>query len=267
MASGVAKHSLADDTNQGLANQLFEVQKKLDHVSTQGVAVPTRTGFSSFPAQYTALKDPPLVEKQRVYNKIKQTYAGHVSDVAPTVTIPFDKADIDAWKEKEKMSLQLQFDAWISQKYDPFNDPAEAEWLQKMYPEYFEARIKENETLHDLQKQWAKILIGGPKSKEDLYLKWRVEGDSSLRQRLSESPGAVQPDPRGYMPGAMNKGKWGWRMHRLERSMPENAGFVNRARIPRNEFRLSTYDHGNRDNAAVTEPQQAIKNEWTRWQN
>jgi hypothetical protein len=231
------------ETNQSLAGGLWEVQKRLDKVAGNPVVIGTAgMGGQGFGAQYQAMKDPPIVEKTATYSKIGTSYAGqlgqNVTLPRAMVTIPFDKSDMDAWQEKEKMNLQFKFDEWISATYDPFTDPAEAEWLQKMYPEYFEARIKENEALHDLQKQWAKIQISGPKSKEDLYLMWRVSQDSYMEQRLTGNPGPTNATRQEYLPGFINRGKWGWRK-------PTSAINPNFAQVPHATATRIYYPHNN----------------------
>jgi hypothetical protein len=197
MSAKLERTEVASETNQKAAGALWEVQERLDRIMGNPLVLPGfRTGeggqqLGGFPAQYQAMKDPPVTEKLRVMDAVAKHY-GPLPN--PQVVIPFSDADVEAWKSKEKMVQQIQFDGWITEHYKPFDDPAEAEWLQKMYPEYFEARVKENEALHDLQAQWAKIQIQGPKSKEDLYLIYRAETDSDLWNRLSQTAGAQIAD-------------------------------------------------------------------------
>jgi hypothetical protein len=172
---------VASSTNQGLAASLWEVQKRLDRVMGTPVTL-AGYGEGGFPAQYQAMKEPPIVEKNRVLHGIEEGY--ETGGLNRQVIIPLTDDDVKAWKEKEKMAYQMEFDNWVGNVYHPFDDPAEAEWLQRMYPEYFEARIAENKALHELQQQWARILINGPKSKEDMYLMFRAETDPSVAIRL-----------------------------------------------------------------------------------
>ncbi len=217
MASHLNK-APAQETNKNLASGLWEVQKRLDKIQGVPVTLGTRGHLDGgFPAQYAALKDPPIAQKARLYGNIQAGYAaatGNILPAQPQVVIPLDKSDVEAMEEKEKMSLQIDFDNWVGKQYDPYTDPAEAEWLQKIYPEYFEARVKENEALHDLQKQWAKIMISGPRSKEDLYLMFRVRSDPALDARLTQNAAGPIPATReaNYNAGLLNRGKWTWRL-------------------------------------------------------
>jgi len=181
MSSKVVSSTVAAETNQKLASGLDAVQQRI--VRIVGIPV-TAFGFRDevgdrrgFPAQYQSMETPPISEKARVYGQVQQLYN---LPAQPQVAMTFGDSDVEAWKGKEKMLQQIQFDTWLTGHYDPFNNPAEANWLQTIYPEYFEARVEENKALHELQAQYNTIEIQGPKSKEDLYLLWRMETDKLL---------------------------------------------------------------------------------------
>jgi len=117
-------------------------------------------------------------------------------------------SDVEAWRKKEKMLEQIRFDGWISRRFDPFRDPSHSNWLQSVYPEYFEARVEENKALHELQAQFNTVQIRGPKSKEDLYLLYRVHKDPMLRQRLCGQPGLTQATEKtAYVRGLFNRSR------------------------------------------------------------
>ena len=207
MSSKVLSSTVAAETNQKLASGLDSVQQRIDRI----VGTPVTTfGFADeegqrrgFPAQYQSMETPPITEKARVYKRIRDL-SGLPEE--PHIAMTFGDSDVQAWKDKEKMLQQVQFDDWLTTHYDPFNNPAEANWLQSIYPEYFEARVEENKALHELQAQYTTIEIQGPKSKEDLYLLWRMENDKLLWQRVTGKAGSkpVTPESR-YKRGLLNR--------------------------------------------------------------
>jgi hypothetical protein len=91
-------------------------------------------------------------------------------------------------------------------------NPAEREWLQKVYPEFFEARVDEVKDLAELIVQYNNILISGPKTKEDLYLLYRVEADPYLRGRLRSTIGAQNYVGEAVTP-AFKKGIFNYSQH------------------------------------------------------
>jgi len=210
MTSRVLSSSAAAETNQKLASGLESVQERIDRITGMPVTIPGWTTKSNvlqgFPAQYQSFEDPPITEKKRVYDSINQAY-GTTLPGNPQVALTFGDADVQAWKEKEKMIQQLQFDGWLTQQYDPFQNPAEGNWLQSIYPEFFDARVEENKALHELQAQWNTIQIQGPKSKEDLYLKWRVSTDARLSRRLNGTTGVQTEDMKDYQRGFFNRSR------------------------------------------------------------
>ena len=171
MSSSVINSTVASETNEKLASGFDIVQERIERITVPSItlgAFKDGTAVSGFPAQYQAIATPPVAEKARVLNEMKGVY-GYGTLNNTQVVMNVSDEDVEAWKSKEKMKQQIQFDSWISQRYQPFTNPAEANWLQSIYPEYFQARIEENEALHELQAHWNKIQISGPKSKEDLY--------------------------------------------------------------------------------------------------
>ena len=123
---------MAADTTKKLASGLDAVQNRIDRIV--GAPLTLRSwGAEGFPAQYQALEDPPVAEKARVYNAVRSLYDPHGEGGRnngfpehPTIAMTFGDSDVEAWKEKEKMKQQVDFDKWLTDHYDPFRNPAEA---------------------------------------------------------------------------------------------------------------------------------------------
>ncbi len=204
-AKEVAK---ANSTNGESAGSMWKFMKKLDTVSATPVILPAgkNTGGFGWPAQYQAFQDPPIADNLATFHKIKTLY--NLPEQNPQITIPFSEKDREAWEAKEKMELQKQFDIWIAQHYDPVTDPAQAAWLKKVYPEWFDARIKENKLVHDLQSSYQRMCISGPESKEDLWTLFRASRDPSLADRLNTAIGSgTGVTVSGNDESIINKGK------------------------------------------------------------
>jgi len=143
MSSKVISSTVAAETNQKLASGLDAVQERIDRISGMPVTIPgwveqQKNGYvaKGFPAQYQAFEDPPITEKKRVYDQVRTAYGTTIPE-NPNVMMTFGDSNVEAWVEKEKMLQQLRFDSWLTRKYQPFLNPAEANWLQGIYPEFF----------------------------------------------------------------------------------------------------------------------------------
>jgi hypothetical protein len=152
----------------------------LDHAGAPGIPIFNKGGPFSFPARYTADATMPLNEKDAVVRKM-----GH----QPHVNLTLTEEDMEVIRDKEKMVQQAQFDAWVSARFKPHVDPAASEWLQKVYPEWFEMRAKENAEHHMIKEKYENILLRGPKSKEDLFLLYQISNDPDLYNRLLGNTG------------------------------------------------------------------------------
>jgi len=214
MSSSVINSTVASETNEKLASGFDRIQERIDRITVPSITLAAfRDGtdartVSGFPAQYQAMATPPVAEKARVLNAMKGVY-GHGALEHTQVVMNVSDEDVEAWKSKERMKQQIEFDQWIGHRYQPFTNPAEANWLQSIYPEYFQARIDENEALHELQAHWNKIQISGPKSKEDLYLLYRVETDPFLAKRLMGPTGVTKESKdTDYVRGFFNRSRY-----------------------------------------------------------
>jgi len=202
------------DTNQQLAAGLAAVQKRIDLIAGRPITIggweEEKDGVKTqygFPAQYRSDREPPVIDRARVYRKVRTVYGADASGLPkePVVNMTFTEEDAKAWKDKEKMMDQADFDAWVGSTYDPHRNPAEAAWLQSVYPQYFEARDAENKAIHELQSQFTSLKINGAKSVEDLYLLYRTEKDRDLYARLSGATGAQQAEKQSeYKRGLFN---------------------------------------------------------------
>ena len=211
------------------AEAFWRVQRQIDQTTVPGVTV-GHAGQPAFAAQYAATEDPPLARLGHYYGKARaHATAMGVGGLPaePQVILPFGREDVAAMEAKEKMALQLEFDKWIMRNYNPWSNPVWTEWLQKKYPSFFEARLAEMKSIHELQKQWQQIQIMGVQNIEDLYLVWRVKSDPALQRRLrTAAPGpdhtvlaagtdAARQRISGYVPG-----RWGMRVRGGEDGAP-----------------------------------------------
>jgi hypothetical protein len=206
-----------ENPNRAAANELWEMDNLVNSLTNPGSVIPMwqegdggTTG--GYPAQFAALKDPPIVDKARVFQEVKNKYPDASGVGAPGVSFEFTKEDVAAMNAKKKMEILKEFQGWIGQTFDVSGSPADAQRLREIYPEMFEAMIQENAHLHDLQKKWTEMKIRGPQTKADLYLLWRYTKDPQLRNILSERIGFVNTDQAGPTRsyGEKNVGKWGW---------------------------------------------------------
>jgi hypothetical protein len=212
------------DTTRRAADSLWALQRKIDGATIPGVRVGTR-GSVSYPARYAATKEPPTVKAAHYYSKAREMYKdqAHLPE-KPQVVLPFGQEDIAAMEAKDKMALQLEFDRWITDNFQPWGNPVWAEWLKNKYPGYFEARVSEMKNLHELQKQWQEIRIRGAQSIEDLYLMWRVSADEGLQRRLTGGNALEAPRATGeYLPTMFNQGIWNRRSYT---TTPDRRGVV-----------------------------------------
>jgi len=185
--------SSAAESTKSAADSFWEVQKRLDILAAKPVVTPTRGG-KGFGALYASLADPPIAEKAKLFGQLNTLYGTNASlgNNLSTV-VSFTDADAKAMRDKNKVEAQMMFDTWIGSVYDPIKNPAEREWLQKIYPEWYEARLKENEASHEIKKQWIDIGIRGPKSKEDLYLMYKWYTDPNVADRMGTGNMGVAP--------------------------------------------------------------------------
>ena len=165
-----------------LASRLSEQNKTYDSLSAPATAPAVRGQTWAFPAKYVAMETPPWAEK-------RQTLSALDPGQTAQVVIPITEQDVDTMNKKQDMVMMADFDAWLTSRYGPHSDPAVSEWMQKIYPEYYEARERENSEKHHIKEQWEMIQLKGPKSVEDLFLMYRVESDGDLKRRLLEPTG------------------------------------------------------------------------------
>lgn len=170
-------------TTRKQANSLDEIQRKLDVVMQVGG---NESAAAGYPAQYQAMREFPTQIKAKVL-------AASGAAAGPNYVVPVTDDDVKTYRQKEKMIEQVRFDNWVSNNYTPWADPATAQWLQDIYPEYFEARQQENEAHHDIQKQFTDVMIRGPKTKQDLYLLYKVSQDGDVFNRVT---GAISAMPQ-----------------------------------------------------------------------
>lgn len=171
-------------STQNTANELAEMAKRFDYTSVPGVLVPAESQGNAFKAKYADITPVPFQEKKQLAQAVG-------ADRIQTVVNVTDE-DRRVLEHKGNLKQLMDFDKWVTAIYKPSADPSHSKFLQEVYPEYYEAREREMEDLHHLQLQWGKVCLRGPKSKEDLYLQYRVSMDPFLRYRLESDTAGPQ---------------------------------------------------------------------------
>lgn len=197
--------------NQSTAAHLMSAYKNYDKWAVQPVVIKGRDETGGFPAQYHAGGIPPLLEKQKYLSVVN-------GGAQERISIPFTDRDVEAIKKKEEMALLAEFDMFVSQNFDPKRNPAKGEWLQKVYPEFFESRKKEKDETHRLRSQYEDIILYGPKNKDDLYLLYRLNSDDEMKKRITGVTGYQDVDVRGVSDSKFQRGLWNTRQEDRLRS-------------------------------------------------
>jgi len=182
----VPSDSSSISVNQSLGSQFENFQKRYDAITTE----PIQAGPLTERAKYANLKDVPFHSKEFVANQITNNNERWI------YTIPLTEDDVKAAEEKIKLSEQLKFDRWIGQSYQPDNNPAYREWLQQVYPQYFEARQKQIEEEERLRSKIRSIDLHGPKDLEDLWIQWRCANNNLRGQLGIAQQNAMDPHAR-----------------------------------------------------------------------
>ena len=98
--------------------------------------------------------------------------------------VPYTTEDAKYQQLKFAQGEELNFVAWLSQKYD-MNDPAQREIMRKIYPEYFTQRSELLRSKAKLNLRYAEMRLNGASSKEDLLLEYMIE---TGQIKLDEQP-------------------------------------------------------------------------------
>lgn len=165
----------ADDSSyvmRGVASQYDHFQRHYDAALAPGIITDP---YTPFPAKYTDIRTPPLTDKELVAQALGQKVS---------VTVPLTEEDVRITKEKLRLQQVRSFDEWIGRSYPP-DSPAAREWLQQVYPEFFEARAKEIDDQAEMETRMKKIQLRGPKDLEDLWLLYRLQSDVELQERTA----------------------------------------------------------------------------------
>lgn len=209
--------------NRATAEQLMANYAKYDRWAAEPVVL-GKTGEGEdkggFPAQYYSGAAPPLLEKRRYYEKLTGKKNLNIS-------IPFTDKDVETIKQKEKMAMLARFDLFVTRNFDPSLNPTRGEWLQKIYPEYFDARKKEKDEIHRLRSQYEDIVLYGPKNKDDLYLLYRIDQDVEMRARISGNTSMQTANIKSYKDvdgPKFQRGLWNW--WKEERRKDAKAGIL-----------------------------------------
>ena len=164
-----------------MAESQASFQRRFDWATVP--TVPT-TSQVPYGAKYAVLQTEPLLEKASLVQKL---------GLNPQVTLPLTDEDIKVVNQKMHMDQLHNFDLWLNETF-PLDNVAMREWLQQVYPEYFEARAKEIDDSAVLLANMHKIKLHGPKSLEDLWLLYRISSDPELANKVMEAIGTITKD-------------------------------------------------------------------------
>ena len=179
----------------------------------------------TLPAQYTeTLGEAPGVpgEKRNRFpvKLIKPHPYDNAADIKKSLVkpetgaTPFGLATITdqdvEWLDSKRQAQQYaNLHAWLDTYYD-MKDPAIAEMVARIMPEYFDRREAVIDDQADLQKQIAKIRLRGPTSREDLITLFAIQSDAlPVPRGPLWNPGEWYPDKddlgnKGFIRGLFN---------------------------------------------------------------
>jgi len=144
-----------------------EEDAKLDSVLQYVVPVSHGSGGVHGPAYYPHKKEPAIWEKQD-YAKLLIPNA----QIQPRLEITDE--DIQVMKDKAYRATEWDFNNYVGEMLKPNESPANKAFLHKIYPEWFTKQTQAIENWHDTKKRIEKLQIMGPKSKEDLFMLYRL---------------------------------------------------------------------------------------------
>ena len=143
---------------------------------------------------------------------------GQVGGMQPQVSYVPTEADYSVLTRKNREKELVAFDAFVSRYLDPTRDPAIAQYLKQIYPEFIDRRLKEIDSKLEIQRKLAQIKIKGTPDKEDLLFLFTLEQlalDQNLPwQQFDEWLRApvFDPNPPGvsstFSRGLLNARKW-----------------------------------------------------------
>jgi len=140
----------------------------------------------------------PFSEKMDTFRAVKKL-TGHSGEAQ--VVIPLTETDTANFAEKRKKAELAQMDAWVAKTYASAS-PAERENLRRIYPQYFENKLKVVHDMHAAQEELAGISIRGPQSLSDLI---KVYTATMLGQDMFSQIGPLEKEEkentRAYIEG------------------------------------------------------------------
>ena len=146
-----------------------------------------KAGEMSGLASYPHKEEPSIWEKRRYANLLAPN-----SKISTTLDIT--DQDIRALKDKAYRATEAEFNNFVGQLLEPAKNPANKEFLRKIYPEWFEKQKRLIENWHDTKKRVESLLLMGPRNKEDLFLLYRLGyKNGKINPGDRESAGILQP--------------------------------------------------------------------------
>lgn len=94
--------------------------------------------------------------------------------VSPFGTIYASDKDFEQILRKRQAEEKANFDAWVGTNFHT-NSVTDRDFLQKVYPEYYKARVQEMESKANLALQVKKIDLFGPQNEEDLEVLYLLQ--------------------------------------------------------------------------------------------
>lgn len=124
-----------------------------------------------FPARYYTKTEE---EKEfELHNTLNKQYAAGVQGSGLQVTATMPQSAVKWQEARERAKVIAAFDSYIEEAF--MNDSlTDKEWLRRVYPEYFQARIQEVDAKQELDKKIFNLKLFGPQDIEDLRLQWML---------------------------------------------------------------------------------------------
>jgi hypothetical protein len=138
-------------------------------VATHNVGAAASTGqvTASYPRQGFS-KESPKDELMRIKTQMIQQSGGPNT---PFGMVYASDSDFQRMQELREAEQLANLDAWIGQNFHT-NDVTTRAWLQKVWPEYYNAREREMIDRAKFALRVNLVLLRGPKNEKDLILQW-----------------------------------------------------------------------------------------------
>jgi hypothetical protein len=170
-------------------------------------------GPYAYPTSYADHTDVPAADKIATAEAVR-ALTGHTLETH--VSIPITDSDANAFERKRKLLERAKFDQWFAGFFEHAL-PAEKELLRRIYPQYFEEKIKANKDIHEFQTELARISIMGPQNIADIVKLYALSEDQATQEMVRRGAGPISQEPKVAME-SYKQGIWASRPWQISRT-------------------------------------------------